>query len=58
MTGYALALLLLIGSYGPNWSVLVLPVWVLLVSVHILLEEFRCAGEPPTLAGPADQIRP
>ena len=58
VTGYALALLLLIGSYGPNWSVLVLPVWVLLVSVHILLEEFRRAGEPPTLAGPADQIRP
>ena len=58
VTGYALALLLLIGSYGPNWSVLVLPVWVLLVSVHILLDEFRRAGEPPTLAGPADQIRP
>jgi hypothetical protein len=36
--GYVLALVLLIGSYYISWSFAVLPVWVLLVSVYILLD--------------------
>jgi hypothetical protein len=36
--GYGLALVLLIGSYYFSWSFAVLPVWVLLVSVYILLD--------------------
>jgi hypothetical protein len=39
--GYALALILLFGSYYITWSILVVPVWVLLVSVHILVDNFR-----------------
>ena len=36
--GYGLALILLTGSYYINWSVAVLPIWVLLLSVHILVD--------------------
>jgi hypothetical protein len=36
--GYVLALVLLIGSYYVSWSFAVLPVWVLLLSVYILLD--------------------
>ena len=35
--GYCLAGILLIGSYTFGWSVAVLPVWVFLVSIHILI---------------------
>jgi hypothetical protein len=35
--GYFLAAILLVGSYYFGWSIVVLPVWVLLVSIHILL---------------------
>ena len=35
--GYALAGILLFGSYYFGWSIAVLPVWVFLVSIHILL---------------------
>jgi len=41
--GFALALILLIGSYSIAWSVLVLPLWVLLISVHILVDNLRGA---------------
>jgi hypothetical protein len=34
--GYALACILLVGSYYDSWSIAVLPVWVFLVSIHIL----------------------
>ena len=36
--GYALALVLLIGSYYVSWSFIVLPVWIFLVSAYILLD--------------------
>ena len=36
--GYGLALILLTGSYYISWSVAVLPIWVLLLSVHILVD--------------------
>jgi len=39
--GYALALILLIGSYYISWSLLVFPVWVLLLSTYILVDNFR-----------------
>jgi hypothetical protein len=37
--GYAVAVVLLIGSYYVDWSLLVFPLWVLLVSTCILLDE-------------------
>lgn len=39
--GYILALLLLVGSYYMSWSVIVLPVWILLISIHILIDNLR-----------------
>jgi len=36
--GYALALVLLIGSYYVSWSFIVLPIWIFLVSAYILLD--------------------
>jgi hypothetical protein len=41
LLGFALALTLLIGSYYIAWSVVVLPLWVLLISVHILIDNLR-----------------
>ena len=41
--GYALALLLLLGSGFLYWAPLVFPLWVLLISVHILLANLRPA---------------
>jgi hypothetical protein len=37
--GYAIAVVLLVGSYYVDWSLLVFPLWVFLVSVCILLDE-------------------
>ncbi len=42
--GYVLALALLLGSYFISWSIAVLPAWVLLISIHILIDNFR--GRP------------
>jgi hypothetical protein len=39
--GYVLAVILLIGSYFINLSFFVLPLWVLLVSIYILLDNLR-----------------
>jgi hypothetical protein len=39
--GFVLAFILLLGSYYISWCFLVLPVWVLLLSVHILIDNFR-----------------
>ena len=39
--GYALALILLVGSYFSTWPIVVLPLWVLLLSVIILLDNIR-----------------
>ena len=39
--GYVLALLLIVASSYVGWSVIVFPVWVLLLSVHILLVNLR-----------------
>lgn len=37
--GYVLACILLIGSYYISWSFAVLPLWVFLVSIHILIDD-------------------
>jgi len=37
--GYVLACILLLGSYYISWSFAVLPLWVLLVSIHILIDD-------------------
>jgi MFS family permease len=39
--GYVLACILLVGSYYINLSFFVLPLWVFLVSIHILLDNLR-----------------
>jgi hypothetical protein len=46
--GYVIAVVLLFGSYFFDWSLLVFPFWVLLVSVAILLER---ESLPDTTAG-------
>jgi hypothetical protein len=39
--GFLLALSLLIGSYYVGWSLAVMPVWVLLISLFILIDNMR-----------------
>ena len=41
LLGYGLALILLFGSYYMSWSFIVLPIWVFLISVHILVDNLR-----------------
>ncbi len=41
LLGYALALLILFGSYAISWSFVVFPLWVLLISIHILIDNLR-----------------
>ena len=43
--GYGMASVLLVGSYYIAWGFFVLPVWVLLTSVYILIDNFRQAPE-------------
>jgi hypothetical protein len=39
--GYTLASSLLFGSYYLSWSFVVFPLWVLVMSIHILMSEVR-----------------
>ena len=39
--GYGLALIILLGSYYIDWSFIVFPLWVLLLSTHILIDNMR-----------------
>jgi hypothetical protein len=48
--GYVVAATLLIGSYYFDWSLVVFPVWVLLISVNILLD--KGAATPADIAQP------
>jgi hypothetical protein len=41
ITGYILALLLLVGSYYLSWSFVVFPLWVFLISVYILRDNIK-----------------
>lgn len=52
--GYLLALVLIFGSFYFDWALVVFPLWVLLVSLHILLDNLR----PQAPAGlPGNSIR-
>lgn len=39
--GYLLAVVLLLGSYYFSWSFAVLPIWVFLISAHVLMDNLR-----------------
>jgi len=39
--GFVLACILLAGSYYMSWSIAVLPIWVFLLSIHILIHNLR-----------------
>ena len=41
LLGYALALILLLGSYYITWGFAVLPIWVFMISVYILTDALR-----------------
>ena len=41
LLGYSLALVLLLASYFMAWAFVVLPIWIFLISVHILLDVIR-----------------
>jgi MFS family permease len=49
--GFGLALLLLFGSYYITWGFVVFPLWVFLISISILIDNFR---RPNTGYGPAE----
>ncbi len=44
LPGYALAALLLLSSRFADWLSLVFPLWVLVLSLHILVENLRGAN--------------
>jgi MFS family permease len=52
ITGYILALLLLIGSYYISWSFVVFPLWVFLISFYILRENIHRSSESVLKSGP------
>jgi hypothetical protein len=39
--GYLLALVLLLGSHYFSWSFSVLPIWLFLISAHVLTDNLR-----------------
>jgi hypothetical protein len=41
LLGYVLALLLLVSISRSSWAFLVFPLWILLISVYILIENYR-----------------
>lgn len=51
--GYILALLLLFGSYYLSWSFIVFPLWVLVMSIHILIVQMRGPRSDATFGAPA-----
>jgi hypothetical protein len=50
--GYILALLLLFGSYYLSWSFIVFPLWVLMMSIHILIVQMRGPRSDATFSAP------
>jgi hypothetical protein len=51
LLGYALALLLLVSISRSSWAFLVFPLWILLISVYILIENYR-RGAGGAMPGP------
>ena len=52
LLGYVLALLLLVSISRVSWIFLVFPLWILLISVYILIENYR-RGPDIAVSGPA-----
>ena len=51
LTGYAMAALLLLGSYYVSWGFVVFPLWVLVTSIHILVDNVWRSPSEPRAAG-------
>ena len=51
LLGYVLALLLLVSISRSSWAFLVFPLWILLISMYILIENYR-RGPGVTMSGP------
>ena len=51
LIGYAFALLLLVSGRYVEWIIMVFPLWVLLISIYILIDNFRRLPETPTTSG-------
>jgi len=47
-TGFALALLLLLSVGTIEWILLVFPLWVLMISLYVLIDNFRGASQTAT----------
>ena len=52
LLGYVLALLLLVSISHLSWIILVFPLWILLISIYILIENYR-RGSNATASSPA-----
>lgn len=52
--GYVLAVILLLGGASIQWSIMLLPAWVLLVSLYILIDNFRRSDMASETMEPAD----
>jgi len=58
LLGYVLALLLLVSISRVSWIILVFPLWILLISIYILIENYRrgpdiaMSGADTTASGP------
>jgi hypothetical protein len=50
--GLVLAVVLLLGSGYISWALLLFPLWVLLISMHILLANLGRPKSEPTTAAP------
>lgn len=46
IVGYAAATLILVGSHFMDWTFMIFPIWVLMVSADILVREYRHAERP------------
>ena len=44
--GYAAAAFILIGSHLVDWTFVIFPIWVLIVSADVLIREYKNAGSP------------
>jgi hypothetical protein len=51
LLGYVLALLLLVSISRVSWVFVVFPLWILLISIYILIENFR-RGRDVAMPGP------
>jgi hypothetical protein len=52
--GYALALFLLFGSGYVDWAFVTFPVWILMISLHVFLEDWRSATDAFENADPLE----